>query len=403
MDPVPQLMGQGGHVPRVAGVIEQHVRGVAGHHPHAEGAAGLARLGQGVDAPLGEEAPGRIGHRRGEPAKGIEDQSPGFVEGDLPAFAPQRSVDVGIFHLLQAEQLALEFEIFLGQPIIILGDLHHPLNHGRLGLAGQMSRRHDVGIAAQLDLAGVVEQNVVEAGGEHQGVLGVLSEKGGKGLLAGLAVGMVEQGEEFLAGHLAGLRLPGQLKPVAKGRGLLLEQLDERLLAREILALEHLLDLFAEGIGGMGPQLVQVVAEAGHFGVLEQLDETHVVDFENFQFEKQHLFGGRTPDLPGPGQQRLVAIWGAVRREQQLGVEVGLEAKLLQVFVALQGSDQKLGRERVGGNAPAEIVAEPLGLIFRLFQISPPLRIVRSTVKRRQIPAETLIGVGHEYSLGRVG
>ena len=134
----------------------------------------------------------------------------GLGKGDLPALAPERGVEIGILHPRQAQKTALEIEILPGQPVVALGDLHQALHHRGVGLVGQMGGGHQVGVTAQLALLGVVEQQVVEAGGEHQGVVGVLLQKGGEGPLAHLGVRVVEEGQKLFPGHLPGRLLVRQ-------------------------------------------------------------------------------------------------------------------------------------------------------------------------------------------------
>ena len=215
VEAVPQFVGDGRHVPQVAGVVEQDIGEERRGHPHAEGAAALAGPGVDVHPPVGEEGGDDLFPRRAELPEGGLHQPARLVEPELPVGAGERGVDVGIFQFRQVEEFCLEREIFPRQAIVLLRDLHEPA-HDPLGqFVPQVGGGHRVGVSPEFDLLAVVQDDGVEDRAQDDLMLLVLLEERGEGPLPDRGIRMVEQGEEFLAGELPDLAV--QFHLVDKG------------------------------------------------------------------------------------------------------------------------------------------------------------------------------------------
>ena len=329
VDAVSELVRQGRKVAQGAGIIRQNIGRDPRCHAVTEGAATLPRRREDVDPLFGEKRLCQGRQLRREGGEGGKDRRPGFGKIDMAHLRAQGGIQVGILHPFQAEELTLEDKILLAKTVIRFADRHHPLDHGRLGLALQMGRRHQLRVAAQLRLLAVIKEDVVEAGDQHRRGGGVTMKKSGKSRLADRSVGMVKEGEELFAARFAGSLFAGEGEGEAHLPGDLLEELGKGLLPREIFTFEGLLDRLAQGVGGVGAQLLQVVPVLLQFRRRQEGSKGLAAQAQQVEFEKKGGFHQRVPDLAGPGKEGLVAVVVALGTEKKLGVKVRLQPRLL--------------------------------------------------------------------------
>ncbi len=299
-------------------------------------------------------------------------------------------IDIGVLHPPQPKEPPFYREVFTCQAVVGFGYCHHPLHHGRFRLAAQMGRRHDIGIAPQLHLLAVIEQDVIEAAGQHDAIIRMLLQKGGEAFFTNVAIRMMKQRQQFLAGDLPFRLFVRQAEKIAEGGGQFLKQLRESFPTGEILALEDLLDLFGEGIRCMRSQLTEIVRIGSDFRILEKRREALLVDMQDFQLEKDHFFAYRRPDLAHLGQHFPMPRLTAVAGEKKLGIEIRFEPLSLQLLIRFQRRNHQFRRKVFRGDTTAKIATKILPLLPDPRQIAFPEIILRAGVQERQIPGRII-------------
>jgi len=116
---------------------------------HAEGAAALAPARVGIDPVALEELGGHVAHAPGSDAERLQHQLPTFRVGNLGHVAAERGVLVVDHQRLDAEQFALEGEVFVGDRVVFGGHAHHLLDRLRVHLVAEVTDGHRVGVVAQ--------------------------------------------------------------------------------------------------------------------------------------------------------------------------------------------------------------------------------------------------------------
>ncbi|MFH1567678.1 MAG: hypothetical protein ABIL09_06715 [Gemmatimonadota bacterium] len=398
VDPVAQLVGQGHHVPRPAGVVEEdvgvQVRGDGG----AVGAAALA-VGQGrVDPAAREEGLGQLDHAAREAGEGAEDQVAGAGEGDGARGAGQGGVAVVVGQVVDAEDPALEAVVAGRGGIAARNDFGHRVDDGAGQLVVEVAARLGLGVTAQAveDLL-LVEEGVVDEGADVGVAAQALGEAGG-GAAAQVAVGLVEQGQELALGQL--LRPPVALQAEA-GAGVDLGGQAGEGAAPHIGGLDQDLLLGLGEVVGRQPALVIEVVVVGRQG---RVGGDAVVgrgrDLADLEVEEDEVGAQGAAELARLLQEGAAGRLAGVGGVEEGGEGLGLVLVGEQGLVLVEGGAQVGGGQVGDGDGAAEAGLEGGGAPAGRVHVGGQPRVVGAGVEVGQVPGgQGLSGRGHEVSM----
>ena len=134
----------------------------------AEGPPVLPLADLGVNPAPGEELLGRLAEDRGEGAEGGQDDLPRPVEGAGRQGPAHRGILVVKGQAGQAEEAGFQGEVVLGDAVVRLRHLEHPLHGLVVNLVAQVALRHGVGESAEAVQGQMVLDDGLVQGAQHQ-------------------------------------------------------------------------------------------------------------------------------------------------------------------------------------------------------------------------------------------
>ena len=162
VDAVAELVREREHVTAARGVVEQHVRRRRGHGGRAECAPALGRAHRGVDAPLAEEALGKLAELGREGGVALEHDPLGAREGERGHVLGDGRHAVVVGEALDAEQLRLQ-AIPAARDLLARAHGLDQRAHGLIArLVGEVARRQPVRVATQAVVDRLVREQRVE-------------------------------------------------------------------------------------------------------------------------------------------------------------------------------------------------------------------------------------------------
>ncbi len=285
MDAVAEFMRERHHVPRLALIVQQHVRMRRRHGGMREGAGRFAGARRRIDPALAEEAPGDIRHFRREIRIGGQDGVFRLGPRDGPLIdLGQRRVAIPMIELVLAEPPRLQLVVAVRQARIgLLHGRHQRLHRFAFDAIGEVARiRHVLETAPAIGDFLVLRERV----GDEREVAQVCRQRLGEGLGGVLAHGLVGilhlvQGRldgEFLAAHIEPQRRDGLVEEAVPGAA-----------AGHRLFMKELLDLVVELIRLVLAQILDPGPVMGERLPCHRRVEDRVVDAVQFQPEEQQL------------------------------------------------------------------------------------------------------------------
>ena len=195
-------------------------------------------------------------------------------------------------------------------------------------------------VASQFQVLRVVQRGVVEYGGKDDAVLLVALEEGAQGPFPQLRVGMVQQGQELLAGHLA--LFPLHLQGVAQRGGNLVEEPAKGLHPGQALLGEEALLPLGEGVLLELAQRHQEVAVVCQQGIVDKLPERLVIHLDDLEVEEEEFPPHGVAEFIRLLGQALMFVALAVGGKEEVGVELRLGQLFLQALVAPECLQERL-------------------------------------------------------------
>ena len=399
VDAMPQLVGQRRNIPQLVGPVHQDVGVDRRNGAGTERPTPLVRPHLGINpAPLKKQARHLL-HPGVKPGERLEHRLPPLFEPATRQVRDDRCVLVVRDQLGQPQQPGFQPVIAVGDSIVRLGHLQHPVDHPGRHFIRQVPAVHRPRVPADRIVQRMILGDRVQDRREHQFMPGQLIEQALLCGLATVAIGVVRDRQNLRRVHFPGFA--PVFEAVADRRDKLVEQVGPRRPGREGLLVEQQFLGFRPGVGAIAAGRQQVVLVVGQFGCPGEPGGDGVVHRQPLEIEERQLVLPLDQLLADAVFQPAARVAGGVGRGDQPGVRSQPTHQFADRLVLGEAVAQQGGCQVGTGEEAPIALGEAATAIGQPSEVGLDPGVVHPVVEVRQVPRDATGRFRHEGSASR--